>query len=157
MLVIENQNAIEKRNCCKCEKEYEINISSEWWEYRTYCSEECKNKLHECQCKKCDRKFYQKSKSFSYCSDKCRIESCLNCNKSYIKKNNMKFCSQECREFYYTKTCPICEEKFFSTSESKKICSRECKNTIKEGNSIYKFCEYCKAIIKVFNRRYYLL
>ena len=95
-------------------------------------------------CKYCNGKYYRKNSginSTTYCSDRCKRESrnkkaretrkkkeavCRTCGKTFIRKGNDVYCSNECR--FEVNVCPVCGKEFrCKRDEQRKVCSMKCK------------------------------
>ena len=51
---------------------------------------------------------------------------CATCGKVFDYRCYSKFCSDACREKYYTKKCPVCGKDFVQKTPKQQTCSQSC-------------------------------
>jgi hypothetical protein len=146
-LELEEQNCTEYKRVCECCKENFTTIE----ELVFYCSEKCKGRMNLNICYKCDKEFYSYAKR-KYCSDNCKKENCVVCNKVYIKKNAETYCSEECADKLYSFKCKACEKDFVRRGAKKAaFCSTQCSDIYNKSKKERKLCRWCKRVITVTN------
>lgn len=103
-------------------------------------------------CGICGKEFTSNRKRSKFCSSSCRSKDtrnknkkdkyCLVCGKK-IGPGQSKYCSEECRNSRYLKTCKQCGEKFKKNYKFAKYCSHKCSHEASKKQSQLITCKYC--------------
>lgn len=83
---------------------------------------------NEIGCKRCGKKFVPNTKHYLYCSDECRRESILECNRGVASRwEKRKVEDDKNKRASISRTCKNCGKTFYSDKPMTiKYCSRDC-------------------------------
>lgn len=112
-----------------------------------YCSVKARTKVKHCELKECGKEFHPYRASMSFCSRACYLKSvqppdrfCLNKTCGIKLHEQEKYCSLKCcyehkhGHLEWNDVCqrPGCEKELIDNRSSRKYCSQECYNIVRE-------------------------
>lgn len=69
-------------------------------------------------------------------------KECRQCGKVFLARTPTAFCSEACREDYYTAVCPVCGKTFRKKQDRQRACSVRCGQQMK-GSKRVENCAFC--------------